>query len=177
MRNAGYSQLSMDGIAAHAGVGKQTLYRWWPSKASVTAEAVVAGLIAAGREIIPDTGDISTDLRTWLHTCVALFVSPEHAPLIRALTAAAADDRGEAQRLYQHFTEPHQAAVVARLRLGINAGQVRPGADLAAAADAFVGALLLQLLTANESVSAERADGLLRLMLPGLLTDWAPHAQ
>ncbi|MFI5756288.1 TetR-like C-terminal domain-containing protein [Streptomyces sp. NPDC051569] len=150
-------------------MGKQTLYRWWASKASLVAEAVVTDVFAGDETTaIPSTGDVVADLEKWLGACVRVFTS--RAALIRALTSAAADDRGEAQRLYQRFAGPHLAAVVARLHEGVEAGQVRRDADVDAAADALLGSLLFQLLTNNEELAAERTAGLLRLVLPGLLT-------
>lgn len=165
----GYERLSIEGIAARAGVGKQTLYRWWPTKAAIVAEAVIEGAVLPDDTVVEDSGDTAADLRGWLHARAQSFATPTHASLIRALTCAAADDRGDARRLYQRFTGPHQAAVVARLRHGVDAGQVRPDVDLDAVADALIGALLFQLLAGEEAVSPTRADGLLRIVLPGLL--------
>ncbi|MFC7643182.1 TetR/AcrR family transcriptional regulator [Streptosporangium lutulentum] len=42
---SGYEQLSVDRIATTAGVGKQTVYRWWPSKSAVIAECLLDGYV------------------------------------------------------------------------------------------------------------------------------------
>ncbi len=39
----GYRELTIEGVAARAGVGKQTIYRWWPSRAALVLEAYLAG--------------------------------------------------------------------------------------------------------------------------------------
>src|SRR5579862_1062844 len=59
-----YSDVCIEAIAARAGVGKQTIYRWWTSKAAVLMEACAA-LIA--REVpLPDKGSFVEDFRDYL---------------------------------------------------------------------------------------------------------------
>lgn len=76
----GYKRLTIEAIARHAGVGKQTIYRWWPNKASLVMEAY----IAAGEERVPepDTGSVIGDLE---------------AILVPVFTQNAAYDRGTAR--------------------------------------------------------------------------------
>jgi hypothetical protein len=65
--SGGYAQVAMDRVASLAGVGKQSLYRRWPSKAPLVAEAVMDAYGQHGPFELPDSGDIEADLRTWLH--------------------------------------------------------------------------------------------------------------
>jgi AcrR family transcriptional regulator len=66
----GYGKLTIEGIAAEAGVGKQTIYRWWRGKPELVMEAY----IAAGEERVPapDTGDVTADLEAILVPVFAL---------------------------------------------------------------------------------------------------------
>src|SRR5437764_11845369 len=61
LRRDGYSQLTMERVAAESGVAKTTLYRRWPTKAALCMDLY---LDIAGRELaMPDTGDVAKDLR------------------------------------------------------------------------------------------------------------------
>ncbi len=93
---AGYARTTIEGIAARAGVGKQTIYRWWPSKAAVLLEAFIdlgeqaAKAAGSGDGVyeFPDTGDLAADLRTVLRATVDELVDPRYEAPTRALTAA-----------------------------------------------------------------------------------------
>ena len=69
----GYDQVSIEAIAKRAGVGKQTIYRWWPSKGAVVLEALDDSLATVVD--FPDTGDIVEDLRTQMHGVTQLLGS------------------------------------------------------------------------------------------------------
>ncbi|MEO6086704.1 MAG: helix-turn-helix domain-containing protein [Umezawaea sp.] len=163
---SGYAGLSIDRVAARAGVGKQTVYRRWASKAPLVAEAV---LDAHGSAAPPETGDLDRDLRAWLHGQSTSQATPRNAALVRALAAAAAADLRDADELYRQLTGPSRDELVERLRAGVGANQVRADADLAAAADALLGALLYQTLAGDPAAySPQRVDGLLDIILAGL---------
>ncbi|WP_029433228.1 TetR/AcrR family transcriptional regulator [Blastococcus sp. URHD0036] len=166
----GYERLTMEAIAARAGVGKQTVYRRWPSKSAVVAEAALSGhLVPAGREPA-DTGDVVTDLRDWLRAAAAWLAEPGGAAVIRALAAAASDRDTDSARLYEQFTGPFHAALVARLAAGVAEGRLRAGAELGAVADALVGALLYRALAHTAPMTADDADALVDVLLSGLDT-------
>jgi AcrR family transcriptional regulator len=170
----GYDQLSIEAIAARAGVGKQTVYRWWPSKAAVVAEAVVEGYVATGARVRQETGDVLADLRAWFHEQVTRLTDGHLSTLVRALAAAAADSDVDAARLYDHLTGPAREDLVQRLRGGVENGQLRPDADLEAAADALIGTLLYHVLARRGAVTHQRADGLLEILITGMANRHQP---
>ncbi|MFI7275709.1 TetR/AcrR family transcriptional regulator [Streptomyces sp. NPDC049879] len=169
----GYARLSMEGVAARAGVGKPTVYRRWPSKGALVADAVRS--VPVPQDADPgagpaDTGDVEADLRGWLRAVAAVTTAPDHAALVLALTAAAAENPDDAASLYRRLSGPQHEALVARLRAGADAGQLRPDADLEAVADALTGALLYQLLTGNAAQAERRSSALLDTLLTGIRT-------
>lgn len=163
----GYEGLSIEGVAARAGVGKQTVYRWWPSKSALVTEAVLEGRLPISGEPPPDTGDLRTDLSTWLTRQFEALTDPYVLSLIRAVTAAAADNDTAGAALYERFTGPAHETLVSRLTAAGAAGQVRPGADLHAAADAIAGTLLYVALT-RQDPAPERITGLLDMVMNGI---------
>jgi AcrR family transcriptional regulator len=160
----GYERMTMEGIAARAGVGKPTVYRRWPSKAAVVAEAVMAGYVLVHGEPPQDTGDAAADLRRWIREFAALAEDPTRSGVIRGLTAAAAGGDVEADRLYDHITGPSREQLVRRLAAGVEQGQLRADLDVEAAADAISGAFLYRALA---PVRAD-IDGIVDLFLNGM---------
>jgi len=169
----GYDKLSIDRIAAAAGAGKQTVYRWYPSKSALVAECILDGYVALGTIPIPDTGDIRRDLRDWLRAFADHAGQPPAASLLRAATAAAADNDEVAARFYERVTAAAEATLTARLRAAEHAGQLRTGAPATAAAQALIGGVLYRLLV-HQPLTHGFADDLADVMLGGL--ERAPEA-
>ena len=60
----GYDKLTIEAIAARAGVGKQTIYRWWPSRPALVADVLLEDF-GAMRITVPHTDDLRADLTVW----------------------------------------------------------------------------------------------------------------
>jgi AcrR family transcriptional regulator len=88
----GYAAVTIEGLAAEADVSKQTIYRWWPSKAAILGEALLEGPIPGAEAAIPTTADLGADLRAWLSATAAELGQPEGVALARALIEVTAAD-------------------------------------------------------------------------------------
>src|SRR6201991_1175938 len=86
----GFAGLTIEGIAARAGVAKQTIYRWWPSKVDILLEAF---LTDADEELTPpDTGDLAADLRAYLAGLARFLTAADAGAVFRALAGQAQHD-------------------------------------------------------------------------------------
>lgn len=64
LEEGGYKNLTIEGVAAEAGVGKQTIYRWWKSLAHLVMEAYMSASDVRVPE--PDMGSLERDLEAIL---------------------------------------------------------------------------------------------------------------
>lgn len=105
----GYDHLSIEGIAARAGVGKQTVYRWWPSKADVLLDALAT---QADLHIpIPDEGSYAADIQTFLADSFALGRDQRVERVLRALMAQAQIDAEFGERFRSEFLRRRRDAL------------------------------------------------------------------
>src|SRR3954452_17423589 len=103
----GFQRLTIEGIAARAGVGKATIYRWWPSKAAVVMDAVLEA--ARGRIPFPDTGSAREDLRGQIASVIELYTHTKTGRGIRALIAESQHDPSLADALRDRFIASRRA--------------------------------------------------------------------
>ena len=98
MREGGIAALSMEGIAAGAGVGKTTIYRWWPSKGAVAVEALLDAASPGIR--FPARGDsVWADLRELLIGIAGLMSDPSAWPTLRRGDRPDPDGSGRCDRI------------------------------------------------------------------------------
>ncbi len=166
--SGGYEQLTIEAIAAGAGVSKQTVYKWWPSKAAVVAEAVMAGYLSVASDPPADSGDLAADLGEWLLAQIEAMEDPTALALVRAMIVATAEGSTDAERLYAQMAQPHRQYMLRRLAAAARQGQLRADADLDAAVEAIFGALVLRTLARTPANTASSADGLIDIVLNGI---------
>ena len=164
----GYPKLTVEAIAARAGVGKQTIYRWWPDKGAVVLDAYLA-LVEADQELsFPDSGDLAADLQMVLGSMVDSLADPVFARRYRALLAAIQDDPTLAAALLERLLRPWLAATTGRLRAARQAGQLRNDVDLEVAAELLYGPVYYRWLLRTGPISRQYADTVLAMTLRAL---------
>ncbi|MFF5101312.1 TetR/AcrR family transcriptional regulator [Streptomyces sp. NPDC000134] len=172
----GYPRTTIEGIAARAGVGKQTIYRWWSSKADVLLEAFLdlgeRTARAAGQDpddhAVPDTGDLAADLKAVLRATVDELRDPRFEAPSRALAAEGLVDPALGRLIVAKLLEPSLQLYVDRLRAAQRAGQVRPDIDPRIALELFVSPLAQRWLQHTAPFSYEYTDTLVDYALYGL---------
>ena len=140
----GYDHLTIEGIAKEAGVGKQTIYRWWPSRGALIADCLVDGRLFSVDFVVPDTGDLLRDVEDWLNSMLAIVDTPDGAAIMRSLVAAAADDTGVGNHLSVSLGVDRELAD--RLAVGIRDGQLPEGTPVEVLGQAILGAMIMQAL-------------------------------
>lgn len=158
----GYARLTIEGIAARSGVGKQTIYRWWPSKADVLLDALATK--ADLHMPIPDEGGYTKDLRRFLKTSFALGRKHPVVDALRALMAQAQMDAEFGKRFRTGFLQRRRDA----LRVIVDRAHARgdlpskPSPDTVA--DIVFGTIWYRLLTTDQPVDERLADELAALL-------------
>ncbi|GAA3582872.1 TetR/AcrR family transcriptional regulator [Kribbella ginsengisoli] len=146
----GFAGLTVEGIATRAGVAKQTIYRWWPSKTEILIEAFVDD--AAQYLTPPDTGDLATDLRRHLARLADFLTKTDAGAVFRALAGQAQHDPTVADRLRaDHLT--HQRARDSQPLLNAIARGDLPGTtDVDSAVEQLVSPIYYRVLLTGEPV-------------------------
>jgi AcrR family transcriptional regulator len=165
-REEGFAKATVEGIAKRAGVGKQTIYRWWPSKAAVVHEALNDAIGDATD--FPDTGDIYADLRRQM-TGVARFLTDSGITSTYAGMIAATQSDEVVSRSFLHtMITPRVQSCVARLERAREQGQIRDDVDLEDIVELLYAPMYYRLLLHTRPITTKQVDAVLDLIFAGL---------
>ncbi|MEU9484594.1 TetR/AcrR family transcriptional regulator [Streptomyces decoyicus] len=163
----GYEKLTIEGIASRAGVGKQTIYRWWPSKAAVLLDAFTVD-VEDYEASIPDTGDLAADLKFVLRATADEFNDPAFQAPYRALAVAGANDAELSRTFVARLLEPGIRVYVDRLRAAQEAGEVAEDVDVRIAAEMVLSPFSQRWLMRTGELTYDFVDTLVDQALRGL---------
>ena len=154
----GYTKLTVEAIAARAGVGKQTIYRWWPDKGAVVLDAYFSLVQADEGITFPKSDNLEADLRFVLRSTVDSLADPAFERRYRALLTAIQDNHTLAMALLERLLKPWLEATKERLRAAQRAGQIGDNIDLDVAVELFYGPVYYRWLLRTGPISREYAD-------------------
>jgi AcrR family transcriptional regulator len=165
LKQIGFSDLSIESIAAHAGVGKATVYRWWPNKAALVIDAFVS---VVGAELrYPTKGPALTAFRAQMERWVPIFNSPL-GKVIGAVIGAGQSDPEILEAFRAHWVEPRRREARELILQSIKAGELRGDIDSETLMDILYGPLYLRLMIQNRPLTSKMVDEVFSIVLPGL---------
>jgi AcrR family transcriptional regulator len=154
----GFAGVTIEGIAAKAGVAKQTIYRWWSSKTEVLMDAYLED---AAEDLIPaDHGDLDSDLRAYLRRLAGFLVGTDPGEVFRALIGQAQHDRDIATAFRGRCVGEQRARDRLLIERAVSRGELPRDLDVATAVDQLVGPIYYRILVTGQEVDPVFIDAL-----------------
>ena len=158
--------MSIDDVAAKAGVSKATIYRWWRSKADLALDTILNEV--SRRVPMPDTGSLAGDLRAGARATVRAFRSPTLGPVLGALIGEGQVDPDLALALRDRVIRPLRRASLDIFKRAIARGEIAKEVPVEVALDMLISPIYYRLLLRTGPMDANFADQVADLLLAGL---------
>jgi AcrR family transcriptional regulator len=166
LTEAGLPAATVDAISDRSGVSKATIYKHWPSRTAVAAEAF--GLQMADAITAPDTGDSVEDLVDHMRRVSAFYASPGGKVYAQLVAACVTDPHG-AEYFREFFLTGRRQVVATLWERGVARGQLDQEVDVQVATDLLFGPLIFRLLSGHAPLTPKDAESIARAALAGLL--------
>src|SRR5215831_1668967 len=158
----GFSDLTIEEVAESAGVGKATVYRWWPNKAALIADAFASSTTRRLR--FPDTGSVFTDMSQQMRQLVKVFRS-RRGRIVAAILAAGQSDKDVIAAFRERFLWPRRREAYATLARGIRRGELRRNVDPDVLLDSLYGPIYMRFLIQHDNLTPEFVDRVCEIVL------------
>src|SRR6201996_6794180 len=157
--------ISMEEIARNAGVGKATIYKWWPSKAYVALDAF---LRKANRMLpTPDTGSVRSDILEQIRALMVFYQSPA-GHIMGQFIAESQIDREFALLFRKLFLKPRREAVGVMFDRGVERGEIAASLDRELVLDLMIGSAIFRMIVGHAPIEAKIADQMVAIIFEGL---------
>jgi AcrR family transcriptional regulator len=167
-QNGGFADLSIEAIAADANVGKTTVYRWWPTKAALVADAFST---SSEEELqFPNTGSVQRDMSLQMKRLIRIFRS-ERGRVVAAMLAGGQSDPELIEAYRDRFLWPRRRQAYQTLQRGVDRGELPSGCDFDLILDSLYGPILMRFLIRHVKLEESFADEVCGLVLRKLKSD------
>src|SRR5271165_1399800 len=160
----GFSDFTIEDVAESAAVGKTTVYRWWPNKGALIADAFASSTTRKLR--FPDTGSVITDMSQQMRQLIKIFCGPR-GRIVSAMIAAGQGDPELIAAFRERFLMPRRQEAYATLRRGVVRGELPENLDPDLVLDSLYGPIYMRFLIKHDQLTPEFVDHLCDLVLGG----------
>ena len=162
----GFMDLTIEGVAAKAEVGKPTIYRRWKSKAALAMDAF---LERVNPELVfPDTGSAKEDFREQMQKIVRLMNSPRGEVLANVIGCGQADEELIAA-FRENWLIPRRKDAKQIWHRGVERGELRAEIDPEVAIDALYSPLFYRLLLKHQPLTEKLVNDLVDVAMKGII--------
>ncbi|KAF0248170.1 MAG: transcriptional regulator [bacterium] len=165
LNEIGFSNLTIEGIAARAGVGKTTIYRHWLNKASLVMDAFLAE--TAPQFPYPNTSSAITDIREQMKLVVKVLNS-SHGNTVATLIGGSQTDAELAEAFRTRFLALRRAESKAIVKKGIEQNEIPSNIDADMLLDTLYSPLYFRLLIKHAPLTETFVDQIMDLVVNGL---------
>ncbi|MFI6588545.1 TetR/AcrR family transcriptional regulator [Embleya sp. NPDC050493] len=158
----GFGALTVEAIARRAGVAKQTIYRWWPSKVEILLDTLIED--SDKRLPFPTEEPTAESIRGYLRRFARFLARDPAGKVLLALVAQAQHDPDTARSLHERYLGPRRARERDMLVRAVDAGEISPRLGPDIAIDALVGPIVYRALTGS-SIPRDLVDTLVEDLL------------
>jgi AcrR family transcriptional regulator len=157
--------ITVDAIARKAGVGKMTIYKWWPSKAYVALDAFRKKM---NRVVaMPDTGDTERDLAELLYSIMSFYISPT-GRIFSQFLAESQSDPEFAALFREHFLKPRRESAGAFLDRAMKQGVIDRTLNREILLDLIFGPMVFRLMAGHAPLNRAESDAMISTLLHGI---------
>jgi len=164
--SGGLDAVTMEAIAARAGVSKTTIYKWWPSPAHVILESFFNR--ARHTIAVVENASLQEVLTSQVGLLIRLFRDSDAGRLMADLMAAGQADPDIRAALETQWLRPRRQVAAGLLRAGMERGELDPGTDVGAAVDQIFAPVYYRLLLGHEPLDDALAATVVGQVLDGL---------
>jgi AcrR family transcriptional regulator len=157
--------ITVDAIARKAGVGKMTIYKWWPSKAYVALDAFRKKMNRV--VVMPDTGDTEKDLAELLYSIMSFYISPT-GRIFSQFLAESQSDPEFAALFRERFLKPRRESAGAFLDRAIKQGVIDRTLNREILLDLIFGPMVFRLMAGHAPLNRAESDAMILTLLRGI---------